>query len=268
MSKNPKIRLPTADEVNLEQLNTDLPAEIKIFKLIRVTKGFNAKEKCDARSYSYTLPSVSFTTSADLATYRIDDATLAKVNAALKLFEGSHNFHNFTSRKAFSDPSAVRFIHQFQSGKPFVVDGVEFCELSVKGQSFMLHQIRKMVGLTIAAVRGITTMDTIPRSFLETRLDLPMAPGLGLVLNEVHYDRYNERYGEDGMHELLEWNDVDEAIREFRAKHIHSFITNAEISDQPMMKWLETLPLHSYDERPEDKEKVVAKGQNDDDDDE
>lgn len=252
----------------MEQINNDLPAEIKIFKLIRVTKGFNAKEKCDARSYSYTLPSVSFTTSTDLVNYRIDDATLAKVNEALKLFEGSHNFHNFTSRKAFSDPSAVRFIHQFQSGQPFIVDGVEFCELSVKGQSFMLHQIRKMVGLTIAAVRGVTTIETISRSFQENRLDLPMAPGLGLVLNEVHYDRYNNRYGEDGMHELLVWDDVDEAIREFRAKHIHSFITNAEITEQPMMKWLETLTLHSYDERAEDKEKPISKSPNEDDDDE
>lgn len=255
----------------MEQLNADLPDEIKVFKLIRVTKGFNSKEKCDARSYSYTLPSISFAAAgSDFATYRIDATTLTKVNEALASFEGTHNFHNFTSKKAFSDPSAVRFIHEFKSGEPFIVDNVEFCELSVKGQSFMLHQIRKMVALAIAAVRGVTTMDTIAKSFEENRLDLPMAPGLGLVLNEVHYDRYNERYGEDGMHELLTWNDVDDDVREFRAKFIHAHITKTEITEQPMMKWVETLTLHSYSERSDEKEivKVSEKSSNNDDDDE
>lgn len=259
----------TAEEVDLEQLNKDLPDEIKIFKLIRVTKGFNAKEKCDARSYSYTLPSMSFVADqTDLTKYRIDEATLGKVNEALGQFEGTHNFHNFTSKKAFSDASAVRFMHEFKCGQPFLVNDVEFCELSVKGQSFMLHQIRKMVGLTIAAVRGVTSVDTISRSFQENRLDLPMAPGLGLVLNEVYYDRYNERYGEDGMHELLVWSDVDEIIQEFREKFIHAFITKTEVTEQPMQKWIETLTLHSYSERPEELEKAATNTQNNDEDDE
>lgn len=143
--------------------------------MIRATKGFNAKEQCDARSYSYTLPSISFSaTPMELATYRIDATTLAAVNQALELFEGTHNFHNFTSRKAYGDASASRFIHRFECEEPFLVKNVEFCKISVKGQSFMLHQIRKMIGLTIAVVRGITTKETIIRSFNENRLDIPM----------------------------------------------------------------------------------------------
>ena len=55
----------------------------------------------------------------------------------------------------------------------------------VKGQSFMLHQIRKMMGLTIAIARGHTSTDTLHRAWKTERLDLPVAPGLGLVLEEV-----------------------------------------------------------------------------------
>jgi len=31
-------------------------------------------------------------------------------------------------------------------GEPYVRDGLEFAVMTVKGQSFMIHQIRKMIG--------------------------------------------------------------------------------------------------------------------------
>ena len=34
----------------------------------------------------------------------------------------------------------------FNVGHPFVKNDVEFVVLSVEGQSFMMHQIRKMIG--------------------------------------------------------------------------------------------------------------------------
>ena len=38
---------------------------------------------------------------------------------------------------------------------------MEFAVIKIKGQSFMLHQIRKMIGMTIAVVRGQCPMETI-----------------------------------------------------------------------------------------------------------
>lgn len=242
----------SAEEVDLTQLNRDLPSEIQVFCLKRVTKGFNAKDQCNSRTYSYTLPTIAFADQSDkapLSEFRATPEHLAKVNETLKLFEGTRNFHNFTSRKAFADPSANRHIYLFKCDEPFVSKGAQFCVIHVKGQSFMLHQIRKMIGLTLAIVRGIAPAETIARSFKENRLDIPMAPGLGLVLEETHYDGYNNRYGEDGMHEVLEWKEYDAPIQEFRDKFINPLIVDTEIVEQPMMRWLETLPFHSYDER-------------------
>lgn len=62
---------------------------------------------------------------------------------------------------------------------------MEFAVISIKGQSFMLHQIRKMVGLALAIIRGHTTEETLEKAWTESRLDIPMAPGLGLVLDRV-----------------------------------------------------------------------------------
>ena len=55
----------------------------------------------------------------------------------------------------------------------------------VKGQSFMLHQIRKMIGMAIAVVRGDTDESVIVESWNTDRIDIPRAPGLGLMLEEV-----------------------------------------------------------------------------------
>lgn len=51
----------------------------------------------------------------------------------------------------------------------------------------MLHQIRKMVGLAIAVVRGLAPESVISKAWQEDRLDIPVAPGLGLVLEEVSH---------------------------------------------------------------------------------
>ena len=48
-------------------------------------------------------------------------------------------------------------------GSPFVVDDMEFCVISVRGQSFMIHQIRKMIGLVIAVTRGVCSPDCITK---------------------------------------------------------------------------------------------------------
>ena len=49
---------------------------------------------------------------------------------------------------SFSNESQapLSFCFIIQCRKPFQEDGREFVTIAVKGQSFMLHQIRKMIG--------------------------------------------------------------------------------------------------------------------------
>jgi len=249
------MKLP--DEIDIAAINKDLPNEIKIFGVKRVTKGYNSKEKCDARTYTYTLPTISFANHGeeDLSTYRLSNEKFDELNGLLKMFEGTKNFHNFTSRKEYFDPSANRFIVSFSCALPFVdkTTNIEFAVMKVKGQSFMLHQIRKMIGLTLAIIRGLTKPETLTRAFTSERIDVPMAPGLGLVLDQVHYDRYNTRYGTDGMHEALDWINEEEEIKKFFDEHIFPTIVNTEMTEKSMVNWLETLTLHSFDVRVESK---------------
>ena len=49
----------------------------------------------------------------------------------------------------------------------------------------MLHQIRKMVGFAIAIMRGLATKETLESTFKLDRVDIPIAPSLNLLLEEV-----------------------------------------------------------------------------------
>lgn len=90
-----------------------------------MTKTFNSKNQCDARTYRYVIPTFALApgdpnflqTNEDeeideekrleqLSTidgkpyneFRLTPEMLDKLNETLKLLEGTHNFHNFTSK--------------------------------------------------------------------------------------------------------------------------------------------------------------------------
>lgn len=88
-----------------------------------MTKSFNSKNQCDARTYRYIIPSFAFASEnlsllklgeevdederikqlsiidgKPYTDYRLSPESLDRLNSILKILEGSHNFHNFTSK--------------------------------------------------------------------------------------------------------------------------------------------------------------------------
>ncbi|XP_070154676.1 pseudouridylate synthase 1 homolog isoform X3 [Polyergus mexicanus] len=218
-------------------INKFLPDVIRVFGIKRVTKGFNSKNQCDAQS-------------------------LNRLNSILKLMEGTHNFHNFTSKVKPLDPRAQRYIIKFHCVETFILDGMEFAILEIKGQSFMLHQIRKMIAVVIAVARNIIPEETINEAFKTMdKLEIPIAPGLGLCLCHVHYDYYGKRYGADGLHETLDWKECEEEVEKFQKEYILKHMVNTEISEQITLKWIAGLPFYSFNNKEEfieDDEKLEA----------
>lgn len=112
----------------------------------------------------------------------------------------------------------------------------------------MMHQIRKMVGLILAISRGHVKEDILNKAFTLGKVNIPRAPGLGLMLEFVHYDRYNNRYGSDGVHDKLLWEEEKEKVDEFAEKYIFPTIIDTEINEKAMLTWLETkLSKHTFD---------------------
>lgn len=126
-------------------INTHLPAQIRVFALMQVTRSFDSRHNCSGRSYEYLLPTYAFApyrlTTLD---FRIDgefvirsltmhacmlrswqsnlftDDTIALVNKLLQHYVGTHNFHNFTSGKKFEDASSNRYIISFEVSKKLI----------------------------------------------------------------------------------------------------------------------------------------------------
>ncbi|XP_062942494.1 pseudouridylate synthase 1 homolog isoform X1 [Cynocephalus volans] len=233
----------------LEKINSHLPSHIRILGLKRVTGGFNSKNKCDARTYFYMLPTFAFAhkdRDAQDETYRLSTETLQQVNRLLACYKGTHNFHNFTSQKGPWEPSARRYILEMYCEEPFVREGLEFAVIKVKGQSFMMHQIRKMVGLVVAIVKGYAPESVLERSWGEEKVDIPKAPGLGLVLERVHFEKYNQRFGNDGLHEPLDWAQEEGKVAAFKEQYIYPTIISTERDERSMAQWLSTLPVHDF----------------------
>jgi len=74
-----------------------------------------------------------------------------------------------------------------------MIQGTEWLSLKVHGQSFMLHQIRKMVGLVVMMVRTDTPVNLIAETFKANQINIPKAPSLGLLLERVRLTSFSSR---------------------------------------------------------------------------
>ena len=129
----------------------------------------------------------------------------------MKMYIGTHNFWNYTAGAKYTDASATRHMLDIQVYDPEMVQSpsgveVEWIKVLVHGQSFQLHQIRKMMGalfclfrtweeysyhvnfwaaMAILVVRTGTPISVVKTSFTKARVTIPKAPGVGLILNNV-----------------------------------------------------------------------------------
>ncbi|AAF88152.1 Contains similarity to a pseudouridine synthase 1 from Homo sapiens gi/4455035 and contains tRNA pseudoridine synthase PF/01416 domain. ESTs gb/T76494, gb/W43440 come from this gene [Arabidopsis thaliana] len=168
-----------------------------------------------------------------------------RFNRILSYYVGSHNFHNFTTRTKAADPAANRYILSFNANTVINLDGKDFVKCEVVGQSFMLHQIRKMIGLAVAIMRNYAPESLIEASFKkDVRINVPMAPEVGLYLDECFFTSYNKRF--KGSHEEVSMEEYKEVAEEFKWKYVYSHIGSAEEKDGAVAIWLHSLNQRNY----------------------
>uniref|UniRef100_A0A803LV62 Pseudouridine synthase I TruA alpha/beta domain-containing protein n=2 Tax=Chenopodium quinoa TaxID=63459 RepID=A0A803LV62_CHEQI len=168
-----------------------------------------------------------------------------RFNRILKHYEGTHNFHNFTTRIKPEDPSAKRYIVSFEANTTVTIDGIEFVKCEVIGQSFMLHQIRKLIGMAVSVMRDFVPESIYERAFdQDFRINVPTAPEVGLYLDECFFTSYNNKWNH--THEEVSMKEYAEEAEEFKLKYIYSHVAQTELKEGSVAVWLHSLNHRNY----------------------
>uniref|UniRef100_A0A7S1W8C8 Pseudouridine synthase I TruA alpha/beta domain-containing protein n=1 Tax=Neobodo designis TaxID=312471 RepID=A0A7S1W8C8_NEODS len=181
-------------------------------KAARAEDGPAAAADASSSEKFFMFKSIPPDAAARLRAHRITPDALERARALFRMYEGTQSFHNFTPKGDPSDARMTRFMRKIRVSDPLIVraslqtgelvgddvandDNVvelEFVRVELDGQSFMMNQIRKMIGTvcTILAA-GLDAGDM--RSCLEKSVQrgMPMAPANGLFLVDLFFDRYN-----------------------------------------------------------------------------
>jgi tRNA pseudouridine38-40 synthase len=208
-------------------VNRCLPDDIRLLRSIHpIPLSFHARTCCEARRYRYFVPAkVLFRT--NMKEQQQQEESIMDLRKRLKrvLLEwgGTHSFHNFSNLKKPSsqmnsraiNPSkadshsadeeeddnndtASSFRHILRCHVEDVIqhDHMDFVVISIKGQSFVYHQIRKMMGATIGVMNQSLPDDFITNAFKEenTEMDVPLAPAEGLMLVEAIYSKHCSKH--------------------------------------------------------------------------
>ncbi|KAL5207832.1 hypothetical protein ABZP36_032267 [Zizania latifolia] len=173
------------------------------------------------------------------------DKVKERFNRILKYYVGTHNFHNFTTRTKAEDPAAKRYIISFSADRVVALDGIDFIRCEVIGQSFMLHQIRKMVGLAVAVMRNCAPESIYDVAFRkDVNLNVPTAPEVGLYLDECMFTSYNKKWKDS--HEAVSMEPYSEEAEEFKIKYIFPHIAAMEHKEGAVALWLHSLNSRNY----------------------
>ena len=177
-------RLPP--ETLRRALNDELPADIVLLRVQKVTREFHARHSAVARAYLYQISRRRTAFGKPFVWWIRDELDVAALAAAARVFEGMHDFASYSdARGGASERDARVKIERVQ-----VVEAGELLLVRVLGSHFLWKMVRRMVGVMAEVGRGGLVPADAER-FLREPSDVPAtltAPPSGLFLEHVLYE--------------------------------------------------------------------------------
>ena len=180
----------TKEDIDLGRLryslNSLLPLDIHIISLEVVDDNFHARYDVASKTYLYSLSMGEYDVfSRRYSTQLPRDLDVELIKKTAKLFVGTHDFKNFTSKETDKN-NFVRTIFEFN------VDKIESTIVfRITGSGFMKYMVRMIVGTLIEVGLHKLTSEDI-ECLLESKIrsiSPYKAPPEGLFLINVTYER-------------------------------------------------------------------------------
>ncbi len=165
-------------------LNKMLPNDIEIIKINYVSFDFHARFSAKKKHYVYRIINKAKEPFNDnLYLLYPEKLNFSSFKIYIKLFEGEHNFANFTSKKE-DERNFVRVIE-----KAYFTKKGNIFEFHFVGEGFMHGQVRMMVGALLATNEGKITKEDIENylNLKERTIINYKSPAKGLYLEYVGY---------------------------------------------------------------------------------
>jgi tRNA pseudouridine38-40 synthase len=165
-------------------LNKMLPSSIYVRNIKSVKDDFHARFSAVKREYRYLISTKSLTpfNSKYLGYYKIINEE--KINKAIKLFIGVHNFEYF-SKKGSEPKSTIREIYDIKFYKYRDIYVLKF-----SANSYLRSQIRMMVDFIMKISQEKATLEELKTQLNnKTKVSWTLASGSGLYLSRIYYLR-------------------------------------------------------------------------------
>ncbi len=175
-------RLPP--QTILFELNELLPASINILKVEEAPDKFHARHTALSRSYLYLLSSRRTAFMKRYVWWVRDGLDLEKMQAAMEIFGGFHDFSSFADKRIDKNLSTEVQIERLELNR-----WGDMIVFRIVGSHFLWKMVRRIVGILVEAGRG----NILPRDvekLLNSHSDIPAhytAPPSGLFLEKVIY---------------------------------------------------------------------------------
>lgn len=185
---------PVEPEYLLQQLNVNLPNDIRALDVVEVTEGFNVIQDPKVKEYLYlfSFGEKNHPFCAPFMVYMNEDLDIELMKQGAKIFEGLHNFSSYCYKPS-QDTILEREVLfcEIQENDIYTANFFpkQSYALHVHGQGFMRHQVRLMMGALFALGKGDITLEHIQMSLKSGHSEALsfMAPASGLMLNNLHY---------------------------------------------------------------------------------
>ena len=168
-------------------LNKMLPEDIKILSLEKVSDDFHARYNAVKKIYEYKILLTNKDPLAyDLAYIYPMELDVDLFKKALKKFEGTHNYQDFTSKEE-DEGNFIRTIYNIE-----IVKEGDLLRVIFTGNGFMRYQIRNMIGAALNVANKKEQLEFIDKHLKDNKnreIIAYKAPANGLYLVDVIYNR-------------------------------------------------------------------------------